>query len=137
VVDWQNVATWYVLIVDDEPANRAVFADTLQYFGAKVATASNGLEALQIIHTQAPTLVLTDLAMPKLDGWELLRALRADPALRHIPILAVTAAFTMPGDRERVLAAGFNGYLAKPIDIVGLVDIIRSAVQDTNAEQGA
>ncbi len=137
MVDWQNVATWYVLIVDDETANREVFADTLQYFGAKVATASNGLEALQIIHMQTPTLILTDLAMPKMDGWELLRTLRADPALRHIPIFAVTAAFTMPGDRERVLAAGFNGYLAKPVDIVGLIESIRGAVRDAHGGQGA
>lgn len=126
--DWQDVTTWRVLIVDDETANRNVFAETLQYFGAQVVTAANGIEALALARAQPPTIILTDLAMPKMDGWELLRHLRADPQLRHIPVLVITAAYTLPGDRERVLEAGFDGYLMKPIEVSTFTDVLRETI---------
>ncbi|MCS6870540.1 MAG: response regulator [Anaerolineae bacterium] len=126
--DWQDITTWRVLIVDDETTNRDVFAETLLYFGAQVVKASNGVEALAHIRQQAPTIILTDLAMPKMDGWELLRTLRADPQTRHIPILAITAAYTLPGDRERVLEAGFDGYLAKPVEVSAFADVLRETI---------
>ncbi|RMF52926.1 MAG: response regulator, partial [Chloroflexota bacterium] len=87
MTDWQNIATWRVLIVDDETANREVFAEMLQFFGAQVTMAANGLEALDHARQSPPTIILTDLAMPKMDGWQMLRSLRADPKLRHIPVL--------------------------------------------------
>ncbi|MFN7211178.1 MAG: response regulator [Aggregatilineales bacterium] len=128
MTDWQDIATWHVLIVEDEAANREVFAETLQYFGAKVTTAANGVEALARIRQEMPTIILTDLAMPKMDGWELLRHLRDDPHLRHIPILVITAAYALPGDRERVLEAGFDGYLVKPIEIATFADVLRQTI---------
>lgn len=128
MTDGQDIAAWRVLIVEDESANREVFAETLQYFGAKVTTATNGLEAMARIRQEMPTIILTDLAMPKMDGWELLRVLRQDPQLRHIPILVITAAYALPGDRERVLEAGFDGYLVKPVEIATLVDVLRQII---------
>jgi hypothetical protein len=87
MTDWQDITTWHVLIVDDEIANREVFAEMLQYFGAHVMSASNGIEALDLIRQQLPTIILTDLAMPKMDGWEMLRILarRSRPAPHPCP----------------------------------------------------
>jgi CheY-like chemotaxis protein len=130
MTDWQDIATWHVLVVDDETANREVFVETLQFFGAHVMSAANGIEALDLIRQQTPTIILTDLAMPKMDGWQMLRTLRADPALRHIPVLAITAIYTLPGDRERVLAAGFDGYLMKPVEIATFADTLRETVRN-------
>ncbi|MFQ3535404.1 MAG: response regulator [Aggregatilineales bacterium] len=128
MTDWQDLTTWHVLIVDDETANRDVFAETLQYFGAQVTTASNGADALALIRQRVPTIILTDLVMPKMDGWEMLRVLRDDPQLRHIPVLAITAAYTLPGDRERVLEAGFDGYLIKPVEISTFAEVLRQTI---------
>jgi len=137
MTDWQDIATWHVLIVDDETANREVFAEMLQFFGAHVMSASNGIEALDLVRQQLPTIILTDLAMPKMDGWEMLRTLRADPALRHIPVLAVTAVYALPGDRERVLAAGFDGYLMKPVEIATFADILRETISRARRRDSA
>jgi CheY-like chemotaxis protein len=137
MTDWQDIATWHVLIVDDEIANREVFAETLQYFGAHVMSAANGIEALDLIRQQLPTIILTDLAMPKMDGWEMLRILRADPDLRHIPVLVITAAYTLPGDRERVLAAGFDGYLMKPVEIATFADVLRETISKARRRDSA
>lgn len=137
MADQQDIASWHVLIVDDETANREVFAETLQFFGAHVMTAANGLEALDLIRQHVPTIILTDLAMPKMDGWELLRALRADPALQHIPIMVITAAYTLPGDRERVLAAGFDGYLMKPVEIATFADTLRETIRKARRRDSA
>jgi CheY-like chemotaxis protein len=135
--DWQDVTTWRVLIVDDETANRDVFAETLQYFGAQVVTAANGIEALAHARAHPPTIILTDLAMPKMDGWELLRNLRADPQLQHIPVLVITAAYTLPGDRERVLEAGFDGYLMKPVEVTNFTDVLRETIAKARRRSGA
>ena len=137
MTDWQDITTWHVLIVDDEIANREVFAETLQYFGAHVMSASNGIEALDLIRQQLPTIILTDLAMPKMNGWEMLRILRADPDLRHIPVLVITAAYTLPGDRERVLAAGFDGYLMKPVEIATFADVLRETISKARRRDSA
>lgn len=135
--DWQDVTTWRVLIVDDETTNRNVFAETLQYFGAQVVTAANGIEALALARAHTPTIILTDLAMPKMDGWELLRNLRADPQLQHVPVLVITAAYTLPGDRERVLEAGFDGYLMKPVEVSTFTDVLRETIAKARRRSGA
>jgi two-component system cell cycle response regulator DivK len=137
MTDWQDIATWHVLVVDDETANREVFVETLQFFGAHVMSAANGIEALDLIRQQLPTIILTDLAMPKMDGWEMLRILRADPDLRHIPVLVITAAYTLPGDRERVLAAGFDGYLMKPVEIATFADVLRETISKARRRDSA
>ena len=106
-------AQWTVLIVDDEPDNLTVPKEVLSFYGATVHTAEDGVEALQLLETITPTFILLDLSMPKMDGWETIKHIRADPKTAHIPIIALTA-HAMSGDKERVEAAGFSGYIAKP-----------------------
>ena len=106
-------AQWVVLIVDDEPDNLTVPKEVLSFYGAQVHTAEDGVEALQLLETITPTFILLDLSMPKMDGWETIKHIRADPRTSHIPVIALTA-HAMSGDKERVEAAGFSGYIAKP-----------------------
>jgi CheY-like chemotaxis protein len=104
------------LVVDDEPDNVGVVVKLLTLMGAKVHSAEDGqggLEAARRIH---PDIILTDLSMPVMSGWQLLHEIRKDPAIRTTPVVALTA-HAMAGDRERVLSAGFANYIAKPIDV--------------------
>jgi CheY-like chemotaxis protein len=108
-----NPKEWTVLIVDDEPDNLSVAEKVLSFRGAKVHTATNGAEGLKVLEQVAPTFILMDLSMPRVDGWEMHRKVRENPRTAHIPVIALTA-HAMEGDKERVMAAGFTGYIAKP-----------------------
>ncbi|MBI5667301.1 MAG: response regulator [Chloroflexi bacterium] len=108
-----EVADWTVLIVDDEPDNRVIAEKVLSFNGAKVSTAENGRLGLAALETLSPSFILLDLSMPEMDGWEMLKCLRADSRWSAIPVIALTA-HAMLGDRERVMQAGFDGYIAKP-----------------------
>ena len=127
MIDWQDVSTWQVMIVDDEPDNLEVVAETLEFRGAQVKTALNGKEALKILEGFAANLILTDLSMPVMDGWVMRSHVKGSPNLKHIPILALSA-HAISGDQERALEAGFDGYLTKPVNIQTLLDDIRSAL---------
>ncbi len=113
-----------VLIVDDHPANLKLAAEVLQFDGYEVETATDGPTALVKLTARLPDLLLTDSAMPGMDGLSLTRLLKADPATRHLPIFALTAS-AMKGDDARILAAGCDGYVAKPIDTRRLGDQLR------------
>ncbi|MFO1188095.1 MAG: response regulator [Alphaproteobacteria bacterium] len=102
------------MIVEDVAYNRDLLVQILEDTYALV-TASTGIEALAQAAAAHPDLILLDLALPEVDGWEVARRLKADPVLRHVPIVAVTA-FAMPEDRKSALEAGCGDYLAKPID---------------------
>lgn len=130
MIDWQNVKSWIILLVDDEPDNLEVVAETLEFRGACVKTAGNGIEALDILRNFTPNIIIADLSMPQMDGWQLRTRLKNDPKLENIPILALSA-HAMAGDKERALIAGFNGYMTKPISIQSLTDDIRAALQAT------
>lgn len=104
-----------ILIVEDHPSSLELMRYLLQASGYSTLVAKDGSEALALARLETPDLVVCDLQMPHLDGYGVLEAMRADPALRHIPLIAVTA-FSMVGDRERVLSAGFDGYQSKPIE---------------------
>src|SRR5579859_5049711 len=110
MLDWQNTSTWSVLIVDDEPDNLEVVAEALEFFGASIKTAKDGLDALAVLQDFTPNLILLDLSMPKMNGWETRARLKADSKIARIPVIALTA-HAMAGDLERALAAGFDGYL--------------------------
>src|SRR5574341_154027 len=110
----RNISHWTVLAVDDEPDSLEVVMEVLEFYGATAHTASDGLRALEMLVTVQPDLILTDLSMPNLDGWGLLAAVRRDPKLAGIPIVALTA-HAMAGDEERAMAAGFTSYITKPI----------------------
>lgn len=105
----------HILIIEDNPANMELAEYLLTARGYKPWKAYDGAQGLQMIGAQRPDLVVCDLQMPVMDGYELLEKLRRDPATHGLVVVAVTA-LSMPGDRARVLAAGFDGYLSKPIE---------------------
>lgn len=123
----RNISHWTVLAVDDEPDSLEVVMEVLEFYGATVHTASDGLRALEMLVTVQPDLILTDLSMPNLDGWGLLAAVRRDPKLAGIPIVALTA-HAMAGDEERAMAAGFTSYITKPISPLSLIEEIMARV---------
>jgi CheY-like chemotaxis protein len=104
-----------VLIVDDNPINLKLLRLTLKGAGYEIRTAVDALDALEVLTSFRPGLVLMDLQMPGMDGLELTRRLKADPSTRDAIIVAVTA-YAMKGDEQRAIDAGCNGYITKPID---------------------
>ena len=127
MIDWQDTSTWYVLVVDDEPDNLEVVAETLEFRGAQVKTAQNGKEGLEALDDFAANLILTDLSMPVMDGWQMRARVKSDPGKAAIPVLALSA-HAIAGDKERALEAGFDGYLTKPVNIHTLLDDIRASL---------
>jgi CheY-like chemotaxis protein len=104
-----------VLLIEDNEQNSYLATYLLEAGGVEVLRASNGVRALVLAREAKPDLILTDIQLPEMDGYELGRLLKADPELRHIPLVAATS-FAMPGDRDKALALGFDGYLEKPLD---------------------
>jgi len=104
-----------ILIVDDNPANLKLIRVLLTGEGYQVYTAYDSQEALDAIAKKRPRLILMDLQLPGIDGLELTRRLKADPATKDISIVALTA-YAMKGDEDKARAAGCEGYITKPID---------------------
>ncbi|MBL8635759.1 MAG: response regulator [Myxococcales bacterium] len=119
-----------VLLVDDDIHNQKIFETVLRHSGFAIRQASNGEEALREARAHHPALILMDLSIPVIDGWECTRQLKADEATRDIIILALTA-HAMHGDEERALAAGCDGYLSKPISPRKLVEEVKSRLLGT------
>jgi two-component system cell cycle response regulator DivK len=118
------VAGERVLVVEDNDKNMKLFCDVLQASGYGTLEATTGSHAVELAAEHAPDLVLMDIRLPDIDGVEALSRLRANKRTAAIPVLALTAQ-AMHGDRERFIAAGFDGYIAKPVNIVDLVAIVR------------
>ncbi|TMQ51538.1 MAG: response regulator [Candidatus Eisenbacteria bacterium] len=104
-----------VLVVEDDPDSLELMIYLFRAFGHEALGAASGDTALGVAAAATPDLILCDLRLPGMDGFELLSRFKADPGTRSIPVVAVTA-YAMPGDRERVMGAGFDGYVSKPID---------------------
>jgi CheY-like chemotaxis protein len=126
VINWDDASAWSVLVVDDEPDNLELVGETLEYYGAEVKTAENGKVALEYLEAFKANLILADLSMPVMNGWDLRVRLKGNEKYVHIPVIALTA-HAIAGDKERILEAGFDGYLMKPININTLCDDIRMA----------
>ena len=109
-----------VLLVEDNEDNRIIYATALRYAGYEVLEAVTGTEGLNLVRSTLPDLVLMDISVPEMDGWEVTELLKADPKTKRIPIVAVTA-HALPGDEERSMKAGCDGYLAKPITPAALL----------------
>jgi two-component system, cell cycle response regulator len=103
-----------VLIVEDNPDNLKLMSYLLRAFGHQVLTAGDGVEGLEVARREVIDLIVCDVHLPRLDGCEVARQLKAHPGTSRIPLVAVTA-LAMVGDRDKVLAAGFDGYISKPI----------------------
>ncbi|MBI5958703.1 MAG: response regulator [Chloroflexi bacterium] len=136
MLDWNHPETWSVLIVEDESDNAEVVSDALKFMGATVRAAANGRVGLEMLQEYAPDLILLDLSMPYMDGWEMHRRLRADPHTRSIVVVALSA-HAMMGDKERVLAAGFDGYLSKPVSLLTFVRDLHAAVESAKVPPAA
>jgi len=122
------VAGQAILVVDDNPTNMKLVTFLLEKRGYVVRTAANAFEALAILPSFPARLVLMDLEMPGMDGLELTRRLKADPATRNVIVVALTA-YAMKGDEERARAAGCDGYLTKPVDTRALPDAVASFLE--------
>ena len=109
-----------VLVVEDNERSMKLFRDVLQASGYRILEATTGERAVELVIERGPDLVLMDIQLPDIDGIEALGRLRADDRVASLPVLALTAQ-AMEGDRERFLAAGFDGYLSKPVNIADLV----------------
>ena len=116
-----DLSHWDVIVVDDEPDNLGVVELVLDFNNAVVRTASSGMMCIKLMEQQTPTLLLVDIQMPEMSGVDLLHIIRERPRWHDIPTIAVTA-HAMMGDYERYIGAGFDGYIAKPINAMTLVE---------------
>lgn len=105
-----------ILVADDKDTGRELVRTVLENTGYQVYEASDGNQALEQARLVRPDLIILDLHMPNLDGFGVIKALRADPDFADTPVMALTAS-AMMGDRERAMEAGFTGYLSKPIQL--------------------
>lgn len=120
-----------ILVVDDNELNRRLLEFILMASSYPVRSAGNATEAIAAIAASVPRLILMDIQLPGMSGLDLTRQLRADPATRDVPIIAVTA-YAMKGDQEKAIAAGCNAYVTKPID----KDLLRQLVQKHYGPRG-
>jgi two-component system cell cycle response regulator DivK len=109
-----------ILIIEDNEENRDALSRRLQRRGFEVIFAVDGLEGMEKVRNEKPDLVLMDMNMPKLDGWEATRQLKTDEATREVPVIALTA-HAMAGDRERALEVGCVDYHTKPVELAKLL----------------
>ncbi len=120
--------TWRVLVVDDEPDNLNLVVDLLEFHGATVTEAGHGQRGLDLVDQFKPNLILLDLAMPEVDGWEVHKRLRARRDLDDVPIVALTA-LAMAADADRVRAEGFDAYITKPFRVRVLVEQLTACIE--------
>ena len=114
-----------LLVVEDNEMNRDMLVRRLQRRGYEVAMAVDGGQGLEIARSESPDLILMDMSLPVMDGWEAVRLLKAAPETQTIPIIALTA-HAMSGDREKALGAGCDDYDTKPVDFPRLLSKIES-----------
>ena len=113
-----------MLLVEDNEDNRIIYSTVLRHTGFEVVEAHDGVQAVELARSVLPDLILMDISIPKIDGWEATRILRSEPATRDIPIIALTA-HALADDRERAATGGFTSYLAKPVEPRAVVAEVR------------
>lgn len=117
-----------ILLVEDDEMNRDMIARQLKWEGFQIIMAGDGLQAISLAQDERPDLILMDMGLPVLDGWQATSRIKANPATQAIPIIALTA-FAMSEDRSRSLAAGCNAYETKPINFSRLLSIMRQLIE--------
>jgi len=117
-----------ILLVEDHEDNRIVYRTVLQHFGYTVLEAFDGEEGIRRAREELPDLILMDISIPRIDGWEATRMLKADPATQRIPIIALTA-HALPEDRAQAVSVGCDGYLAKPIEPRRVLEEVQRALE--------
>ena len=121
-----------VLVIDDEPDSLEVASILLEMYDAKVITAVNGREGLELARKHRPVFIISDLSMPEMSGWEMIEALKKDRSTLDIPLIALTA-HAMEGDRARAIGAGFHNYLTKPLKPATFIHDLLNLVMDIPA----
>ena len=114
-----------ILLVEDNEMNRDMLSRRLQRRGFEVIIAVDGKAGIEAAETQSPDLILMDMSLPLIDGWDATRQLKSNPATQHIPVVALTA-HAMDGEREKALAAGCNDYDTKPVELERLLQKMNS-----------
>ncbi|GAB4471835.1 MAG: hypothetical protein Kow00124_09330 [Anaerolineae bacterium] len=122
-----NYQNWTALIVEDEDDSAQVVSQVLEHYGMQIQVARNGAECLEMLTQFEPTIVIMDLAMPHLDGWQTLASMRSSTLTAHIPVIAVTAYHSVEV-AEDARRAGFNAYFAKPIDIERFISQVEQVI---------
>jgi len=115
----------YLLVVEDVPDILNLLATTLTYNGYRVVTALNGLEGMEAIQKEYPLMVITDIMMPKLDGFGLVQRLRINPETRSIPVIFITATYVTREDKEFALNIGVTRFIQKPVDLDEFVETVK------------
>jgi len=116
---------WRVLLVEDNYDNFEMVRFLLERADYTVVGARNGREAVTAAHEHKPDVILMDLSLPEMDGWEAAREIKSDPEIAGIPLIALTA-HTLPGDRQKAMEAGFDNYISKPINVPAFYDIVNA-----------
>lgn len=119
-----------VLIVEDNELNKKLFRDLLEANGYEVAHTGDGMEVLDMLRQKRPDLILMDIQLPEISGLEVTRWIKADPALKDIPVVAITA-FAMKGDEERIRAGGCDGYISKPISVPSFLATVKKFLESS------
>jgi CheY-like chemotaxis protein len=120
-----------ILIVEDNESSRDMLARRLSRRGYQVISAADGRRGIALAHDQSPDLIVMDMSLPEIDGWEATRRLKADPATRAIPIVALTA-HAMASDRKKAMDAGCDDYHTKPVDFESLVRSLEAFLEARN-----
>ena len=120
-----------ILIVEDNIDNYELVRFVLERAGYDVFLAVNGRDGVDAARLQKPDLILMDLGMPEMDGWQAAEILKSNESTNSIPVVALTA-YTLPGERQRAMQAGFDGYVTKPIHVTGLLDVIKETFEKIN-----
>ena len=123
-----------VLIVEDNEMNRDMLSRRLERKGYSVLIAVDGEMGIEVAREKEPDIILMDMSLPVVDGWEATRRLKADERLRHIPVIALTA-HAMANDREKALEAGCNDYDTKPIELPRLLAKMEALLQPGEGQQ--
>lgn len=127
----QDLSHWDVIIVDDEPDNIGVIEIVFNFHRVNFRAAGSGQQCIDLLFERIPTLILADIQMPFMSGYDLLKHIRSKEEWKHIPVIAITA-HAMSGDHEQIIKAGFDGYIPKPIETMRIMQ----QIQDTLAQKG-
>jgi CheY-like chemotaxis protein len=112
-----------ILLVEDNDINRDMMSRRLQRRGFVLVSAVDGRQAVDMARSENPDVILMDMSLPVMDGWEATRQIKSDPNVKHLPVIGLTA-HAMVGDREQALKAGCDDYATKPVDFEKLVELI-------------
>jgi CheY-like chemotaxis protein len=124
-----------ILIVEDNEMNRDMLSRRLERKGYTVVMAVDGGEGVEKAESETPDIILMDMSLPVLDGWEATRRVKANPATKHVPVIALTA-HAMAGDRDKTIEAGCNDYDTKPIDLPRLLGKIEALLEKAKSSDG-